>query len=367
MNSMAQIMSAVGSIVTKQHKNPFKAMMRRQQRRLAREEQGQGGHSDHHHHYPQAASDHYYTGGTRASSSSRARAPAATAPYTIGLDGSVAQVPYTYPSSHNTHTMHPNTTHRSLSTRPLDTVKHAVPRSKSHMLDVIMAKLQAIERSEQQIQEYLETTSAHPAGHVDVDGVFGHGNGAGGEGVSSEVVEEIDRHLHSAYPLDASLLAVGAGASSGAGGVKKDVLGRIIGNNNPPETYLDQNSVLAQADSDSDIDLPTAHTASNTTNITKTNTTHKKKVKMVSHGTQDDPHTLAILHQHLLQSEEVAARGPSLAALKQQELQQHVVSDNLTATQLRDKEQAYLKTLPRLARNEDRNQDVFAYMRELDQ
>ena len=129
MNSMAQIMSAVGSIVTKQHKNPFKAMMRRQQRRLAREEQlqqhgqreGQSWHSDHH--YPHANADQYYRNG--GGNGSKVRAPAATAPYTIGLDGSVSQVPYAHPS-HNDST-HPNTTHRSLSTHPLDIVKLAVP------------------------------------------------------------------------------------------------------------------------------------------------------------------------------------------------------------------------------------------------
>ncbi len=339
MNSMAQIMSAVGSIVTKQNKNPFKAMMRKEQRRLLRQEKRQHRSSD------PSGDDNYHTSAAvgRKQRPSTAPAPAA---YTIGLDGSIAQQLSSCPTGSALAKRAP---------RKENMLLQDVPRSKTHMLNVIMAKLEAIERSEQQIHDFLQSTSNYhvadeePQTHRFVPSEYG------GEAPGNEV-DEVDRHLHGVRPSEASFLHVSQHAHNHKDAPREAVL-------EAGQQFTEQSSMLAHIGSDeSDPDTNTLHhTHSNDS------TKPKKSKSTAEHGTQDSPHTLSQLQQHLRHAQAVAARGPSLESMQQQEDLQRAHSDQLSATQLRDKEIAYMKTLPKLPRNEARHEDIFAYMRELDQ
>ena len=335
MNSMAQIMSAVGSIVTKQNKNPFKAMMRKEQRRLQRQERREGRSTDPA--YTSHAGDDYCRSPSATGRKQRPNTAPAPASYTIGLDGSMAQqVPSASAFAKRT-------------SNKENMFLQEVPRSKTHMLNVIMAKLEAIERSEQQIQEFLESSSNNNTGGEEPQthrfALSDYGGEARGTGA-----DEVDRHLHGVRPLEASFLAVSDNAHKNNSAPREAVL-------EAGQQFTEQSSMLAQIDSDeSDSD-------------TQTNdpTKQKKTKSTAEHGTQDSPHTLSHLQQHLRHVQAVAARGPSLESLQQQEDRQRAQSEGLSATQLRDKELAYMKTLPKLPRNEARNEDIFAYMRELDQ
>ena len=338
MNSMAQIMSAVGSIVTKQNKNPFKAMMRKEQRRLQRQERRQGRSSDPI--YTSHAGDDYCRSPSAAGRKQRPNTAPAPASYTIGLDGGMAQQVPSYPTGSNSTKRTSNKENMFL---------QEVPRSKTHMLNVIMAKLEAIERSEQQIQEFLQSTSNNNTAGEEPQAHRFALSDYGGEARGTEA-DEVDRHLHGVRPLEASFLAVSDNAHKSNSAPREAVL-------EAGQQFTEQSSMLAHIDSDeSDPDTQ------------NNDPTKQKKTKSTAeHGTQDSPHTLSHLQQHLRHVQAVAARGPSLESMQQQEDRQRAQSEGLSATQLRDKEIAYMKTLPKLPRNEARNEDIFAYMRELDQ
>jgi hypothetical protein len=319
MHSMAQIMTAVGTIVSKPEKKKYKSVLKKHARRKHGGEYiapfevphaapgsptvwrgpGHGGYSDY--------APHPHAGHT---------APASQHPHAASAaDAS---------SKHY---------HRSSNSRPHSAPfsPAAVPRTRAAMIDMIMAKLHDIETAEQDTAAFL----AHSSRHHQSEGMY----------TASHVDESndaIDRHLQGVRVLDVTQLA--SNTSAAPRGPHRE----------------DDSSVAVEAQSELDISANFLHYPSEAAQ-------QKRDVATSEQGTQDSAHTLENLDGYLQQAQRLAAQQPSVSALEQQEqLRISAPAPRLTAEQLRAKERAYLDSLPKVPRNPRTEESLHAYMRELD-
>ena len=112
--------------------------------------------------------------------------------------------------------------------------------------------------------------------------------------------------------------------------------------------------------------LPTSNTTNTNTGTTNTATTPPTYCDAV---TQDSPHTLPTIHNHLanLHRNSIINNtvGTSITTLQQQQQQHNQELNELNIIQLKERNQQYIQTLRPIQRDVEKDEILYNYMKEL--
>lgn len=125
-------------------------------------------------------------------------------------------------------------------------------------------------------------------------------------------------------------------------------------------------TTTAAAVNDDTSNLPTSNTTTGATNTATTTTTPPTYCDAV---TQDSPHTLPTIHNHLANLHRNSTInntvGTSITTLQQQQQQHNQELNELNIIQLKERNQQYIQTLRPIQRDVEKDEILYNYMKEL--
>jgi hypothetical protein len=369
MYSVAQIMTAVGSIVAKPPQKKYKSILKKYARRKQRE-------MDYMAPYEYHSGDGYTQGNP-----GRHHSP--HSPHRSGLGGYLSH-PHTA-----VHAQHQPAHHQQSHRQPSPQQGRAgngpgafaapvqVPRSKAEMIDLVLAKLQVLPHGCDGYGCGISVSAAVGAKCV-------RGGSLGHEERSTRPTPKLTFLTSLTMCVVFRLQEIELNEQQTI-----ELLSRASpAPQSPPLTYDDLQdhdtvrhlptvrsvAVTARAPAEATVDSSLAVEAQSELDISlgALHTTHPSgghrtaAANKVDGSTQDSPHTLDRLHAHLQQQVYSSSLGPSLESLRAQETHRTAETDQLSPQQLQERQRTYLRALPKVPRNPEAERDIYAYMKEMD-